>query len=125
VPVDRPEVNSSFIAIEERLDRFGHVERYPEHSGDEVPGPARKNADWYVAMRERPYDLHHSSVASERENRVVGPTSLLRDLGSVTGSLGQHPVALHSALGKRRLGLRQTTLATTGPGIDDEKDALS
>ena len=73
-----------------------------------------------LAMGERADDLHHRSVAAERENRVVVAAALLRDLGRVPGSLGEHQIARHPAPRERRLRVRLTARASTRSWIDDE-----
>jgi hypothetical protein len=71
-------------------------------------------------MGERPYDLHHSSVAAKGEDGVEVTRALMRYFGRVTGSLGQHDVARDSATGERRKGLRLAARASSRPRIDDE-----
>jgi hypothetical protein len=71
-------------------------------------------------MGEPPYDLHHSSVATEREDGVVLASTLVRDFGRVTRALGEDEIARHSAMGERRLCLRLSAHASSGPGIYDE-----
>jgi hypothetical protein len=75
-------------------------------------------------MSQRADDLHHSSVATERENRVVAATALVREVRSMARPFRQRDIALDAAMRERGLGMRLTAPATTRTGIDDEEDAL-
>jgi len=96
-----------------------------EDPRNEIAGPAWQHADWYVTVGEGPYDLHHSSVATEGEDSVVVTPALVGHFGSVTGPLGEHDVTRDSPMCERRLGLCLTAHASSRSGIDDEQDALS
>jgi hypothetical protein len=117
---DGTEVDPSLVTVEEHVDCFAHPERDVEDARDQVPRSTRKHADWYVAMGEPPYDLHHSSVATEREDGVIVASTLVRDIRGVTGALGENEIALHAAVRERRLCLRLPAHASTRPGIYDE-----
>jgi len=117
---DRAEVDPGFVTVEEHIDCLTHPKRDAEDARDQVPRSARKDADWYVTMGEPPYDLHHSSVAAQGEHGVVTASALVREFGRVTRALGEDEIALHSAMGERRLCLRLSAHASSGPGIHDE-----
>jgi hypothetical protein len=108
------------VTVEEHVDRLTHPKRDPEDARDQVPRSAWKDADWYVTAGEPPYDLHHSSVTAEGEDGVVVTPALIGHFGCVTWALGEDEIALHSAMGERRLRLRLSAHASSGPGIYDE-----
>jgi len=123
MPTDRPEIDPGLITIEQHINRLTNAKGNAEDSGNEVARPTGKHADWYVAVGERPYDLHHSSVAAEREDGVVVTSTLIGHFRRMTRALGEHDVARDSAVRERRLGLCLTANASSRPGIDDEQDA--
>ena len=101
-----------------------HFERNTERAGKEVARPPRKHADRRRAAAKCARDFHHGTVAAEHEHRVVLRGVVRRQLGGVTGPLGEDDVALDGTACEQCADMLCKMASASRRGVRNDNDPM-
>ena len=90
--IEPPEINAKLAAVEERRNSVTYRQRNAESPSKEISCTTGEHANRRLRSGYGAGNFHHSSVASEREDRVIVRASLDCELRRMPRPFGEHDI---------------------------------